>query len=116
MFSASPSCLGCLQDGGRLAGDMSGGTERRLGAAMLMPCALLLFVESAFGEIEPSSLAAWNTMRTPESETLDWYTRHSRRRLLVSARSCACVCAGTHEGYVQVRYFLTYLGYLDSVL
>lgn len=46
-------------------------------------------------------------MRTPESETLDWYTRHSRRRLLVSSQSCACVCAGTHEGYIQVREFDT---------
>ena len=58
------------------------------------------FAEILSDESSSSSLEALNTMKLPKLSAEEWHELRRARRLLASGGSCACVCGGTHEGYV----------------
>ena len=68
--------------------------------ALLSSLALL---GNAVAEVSTSDLEEWNTLRVADIDDVSQSTSHTRQ-LLFSSGSCACVCAGTHEGYVPVTF------------
>lgn len=81
----------------------TGSTLQRMSLAIT---AVSLLLGLARAELSKEDLLAWNTLHPPEEDAQNLPSQQHSRRLLVSSGSCACVCAGTHQGYTSVSALL----------